>query len=399
MGTGDALLAQDSQGWSYTLEDVCSTCVDEPALSAIIASEAQPGVECSFCGADSATSLDVLMTAFFRGLRRKYEPALDVLYYADDFTPRYDTSELVYDYGSIFAGDGLLDAVLNSIKHDEWVARDFAVPHHGDAMLVAWDEFCRKVKFETRYVVWLKPPEAWEGQGGEVAVGQVLSKVAELVEEYELIKTRPALTPWWRAQTHGPDPIEHTPGRLGTVPADLAKAPNRMSPAGIPMFYGAADADTAIKEVIGTPGASVTDTHATWAAFQTSQACTVVDFTSLPPPVSIFDPKHGDQFFNLRFLHSFVNQLSSKTDPDWAAVDYVPTQVLTEFFLRVYTYAAQPLEGLIYRSAITGEPSIVMSVANDQCVAQNPGWQGDGTGPLLLGLAASTVESAATGLT
>lgn len=397
MGTGDVLLAQDSQGWSYNLEDVCATCIDEPTLSAIVSSQAQPAVECSFCGSAGAASLDVLMAAFFRGLRREYEPAIDVLYYADDFTTRYDTSDLVYEYESIFVGDGLLDAVLSSVKHDEWVTLDFAVPHPGDAMLVAWDEFCRKVKFKTRYVFWLQTPEPWEGQGGEVAVGQVLSKVADLVKEYELIKAMPALTIWWRAQPHGADPIEHTPGRLGTVPANLATTPNRMSPAGIPMFYGAADADTAVKEIVGTPGASTTHTHATWAAFQTSRECTVVDFTSLPPPVSIFDPEQGYKFFSLRFLHSFVGQLSSKTDPDWAAVDYVPTQVLTEFFLRVYTTTGGPVEGLVYRSALTGQPSLVMSVDNDRCVAQDAGWQGQPTDALRLGLDPSTVTTAATG--
>jgi hypothetical protein len=61
-----------------------------------------------------------------------------------------------------------------------------------------------------------------------------------------------------------------------------------MSPAGIPMFYGATDPDTAFAETAAhsdRPGATA-------GAFMTSRPCLVVDFTRLLAVPSTFDP-HG----------------------------------------------------------------------------------------------------------
>ena len=56
-----------------------------------------------------------------------------------------------------------------------------------------------------------------------------------------------------------------------------ARSSNRMSPAGIPMFYGADDAETAIAETYTpTPGEPAT---VTVAKFETARDALVVDLT------------------------------------------------------------------------------------------------------------------------
>jgi hypothetical protein len=189
------------------------------------------------------------MRLFMGGVRRQYDKAIDNLYLDDDFTPRYDSWDLVYQYERIFTGEGLRDEVLHSIHDDEWVAVDFAVPDYDVLLLDAWEAFCKAVKFKTRYVLWLRREDQHTKFGGELPVAGIMDAVAEVVDRIGLIRTLPTGSVWWRAQPHDADPIDHTAARLGTVPADLARHPNRMSPPGIAMFYGASDQETAIGEV------------------------------------------------------------------------------------------------------------------------------------------------------
>jgi hypothetical protein len=156
------------------------------------------------------------------------------------------------------------------------------------------------------------------------------------------------------------------------------------------MFNGAADYETAIGEV--SSPAPTRSVQVTWGAFETSRDCRVVDFTRLPPVPSIFDPKIGGSYHEVRFLHAFVDQLSSKSRAGWEAVDYVPTQVLTEFFLRVHG-GTDRVEGLIYKSTVNGGEAIVLDVPNERCVEHRAMWQDDPMGALLLGLVPDSVSS------
>jgi hypothetical protein len=390
-------IREGEQGWSDTDQYVCKACLDEPVLEAAVEAEADPGEACSFCGSSPAASLDVVMELFVQGVRHLYDRTIDVLYWDDDVTPRMTTDELVWEFADIFVGgEDLIEAVQASMGYEEWVATDFAVPHHGDAMMFAWEQFSHAVKFETRYVIWLKTPDPYEGERGEVPVAEILNKVADIVDEFDLVKEQPALNAWWRAQPHDAAAIDHTPGRLGTVPAHLANKPNRMSPAGIPMFYGAQTPATAIAEVLSSPPAGgPVPTYVTCAAFQTSRTTRVLDLTSLAPIPSVFDPDNWYLFHKLRFLHRFVDQLSSKATPEWEAVDYVPTQVLTEFFLRVYGQPDESLDGIVYRSAVTGEPAVVLDVTNSRCVDHDPSWPTAPNVELLLGLDVSSIDTKA----
>jgi hypothetical protein len=104
----------------------------------------------------------------------------------------------------------------------------------------------------------------------------------------------------------------------------------------------------------------------------------------------MFDPEWGGFRRQLLFLHRFVKQLSDRARPQYEQIDYVPTQILTEYLLRVYE-KGRLVHGLLYASSITGGMSAVLDVANDRCVEQAPAWRaGDA---LRLGLVSTSVES------
>ncbi|MDX6352146.1 MAG: hypothetical protein QOF84_6936 [Streptomyces sp.] len=74
---GDVWLAQAEQGWSYSDGWVCAACVDDDALAETLSAAADPDQACDFCQAAPAADLDVLLEAFFDGLRTEYATASD----------------------------------------------------------------------------------------------------------------------------------------------------------------------------------------------------------------------------------------------------------------------------------------------------------------------------------
>ncbi len=116
----------------------------------------------------------------------------------------------------------------------------------------------------------------------------------------------------------------------------------------------------------------------------------IVDFTNLPPIPSTFDPEWGALRRPLIFLHRFVAQLSDHARLKHEQVDYVPTQVVTEYLLHA-SNGGDDIAGLLYSSSLTGEPSAVLDVPNKRCVWRRRRWpESDGT---QLGLDKSSVRT------
>jgi RES domain len=210
---------------------------------------------------------------------------------------------------------------------------------------------------------------------GEIPASRILEELGSLIETLDLLRDLPDGHRLWRARLH-PDPtVTWGASDLGTAPREFATQANRMSPAGIPMFYGAEDRATAIQEVAVRAG----EEHrwVTAGAFETSQPCTVVDFTRLPKVPSMFDLERARQRRPLLFLHKLVAQLSKPARATHERIDYVPTQIVTEYLLRVFA-KGQLIAGLRYASALTNDTCIVLDVPHDQCVDQEPRWEGSG---------------------
>jgi hypothetical protein len=102
----------------------------------------------------------------------------------------------------------------------------------------------------------------------------------------------------------------------------------------------------------------------------------------------------GRQRRPLLFLQEFVAQLSKPARAkEYEQIDYVPTQVVTEYLLRIYA-KGRLVAGLLYPSALTSAPCVVLDVPHDRCVEQKPGWEAAGDGQLRLGLVPGSLETA-----
>jgi hypothetical protein len=133
-----------------------------------------------------------------------------------------------------------------------------------------------------------------------------------------------------------------------------------MSPAGIVMMYASEDAATALAEIVDKEGTY------TVGEFMTDRDAMILDLAELPEIPSIFKPVPDSMEYhprqNLIFLHEIADEISRPiARDDRVHVEYVPTQVVTEFIRTVATFDGRHIDGIAYRSSRqTGKSSVVL---------------------------------------
>ncbi|WP_143264044.1 HEPN-associated N-terminal domain-containing protein [Amycolatopsis kentuckyensis] len=353
---------------------VCAACVDDYALANAITAAADAARVCSFCGKAVAAPLDVLVDAFVEGISNEYGDLDDEAVPYDSaeggyqFVDPKDTWDIVEEFDELFIGPGLAEAVRQNIPFSYWTEKDWARPRRDEALRDSWARFSDAVRYETRYVFWLRrSTEDEEAElHGEVPAGRILDHVGALIDTVGLVRTLPAGTRFWRGRPHD-ERGEWTSRDLGTIPATLARQSNRMSPAGIPLFYGAENERTAIAEVARLDSGFA---RVTVGQFEISAPCRVVDFTRLPEVPSVFDPERGGRWREFSFLHEFVAQISRPVDKEMEQIEYVPTQIVTEYLLKIFRDGEA--DGILFRSAVNREVDVVLDVPNERCFDQVP---------------------------
>ena len=146
---------------------------------------------------------------------------------------------------------------------------------------------------------------------------------------------------------------------LGTAPKDHSTE-NRMNRAREPMFYGAADDETAVLE-IGKPKKGSRQTAiGTWAPSRLLEVLNLVDLPVIP---DLYDVEKAGLRWRLRFLSDFAANVGQPVAPH-KRVEYRATQVFMDF-LRSRT---SEIDGIVYQSSRTGRACCALDVVNVDCI-------------------------------
>lgn len=343
---------------------VCLDCIiDQGLRDQTAALLTEPA--CTFCGRDSgdgspvAADFEAFMRVVMGAITFLYERSIDSLYFSDDVTPRYDSREVAAEVCAGAVSDGVLEAIEDVIADDEW-NEDPGALRPDVAMRSAWEAFREKVKHETRFV-FLSIPEERSDHPDEFTTTEILEKLVKIMDSRGAITTIPTGEKFWRGRMiDAPHPLQYDASTLGSPPAMMASA-NRMSPAGISMFYGCEDVRTVVAEI----GSHSAKRFAAVGQFEAVRPLRVVDLAGLPPVPSLFDPDKREGYHELVFLHSFARDLSKPVILDGREhIEYVPTQIVTEYLrwlpeLRV--------DGIVFTSAQNGGRSCVIFCGPNQC--------------------------------
>lgn len=321
---------------------MCGHCVDDYALKRFI-EEHTTARECSFCHRKGiAIDAEVLKDVIFDGISSEYEEATAPY----DKDVDYDIFNLIFDeHLGISSRPTFLRWLLKSVGGGHrWHDRVKPV----DGLCEGWDDFKEAVKFYSRFLLFDgNVRQALTDEPAPpyyVHPGQVLDRIGKLFTTIDLTLRLPPGTQIFRARVHSIEEAFTTPEELGPPPVENCR-PGRMNAAGIVVFYGAKEEDTAIRETrTGNAAVSV-------GTFELLRSVVVLDLVKIGEPPSIFDEQERSLREPLEFLSQFRNDIAQPVCPDDNGVDYIPTQVVSEFLRHRFTDKyGNRVDGILYPS-------------------------------------------------
>lgn len=216
----------------------------------------------------------------------------------------------------------------------------------------AWKQFEADVKSGSRFIFF---------ESSTLSTSTPSSRSADFLmglrrfldPEYGLVKVLETGTEFFRGRlTKDADSNLSSAKDLGPATPEIAAA-NRMSPAGIPMFYASQHPETAVAEI----ASHAVRNFARIGTFKNTRPLEILDLSVPPRLYSPFDVdnRHKNNF--LQFLIEFAQNVAKPIIPDGRPhVEYVPTQVITELFRWTPGY---DLDGIKLASAQDGKDSFV----------------------------------------
>ena len=259
--------------------------------------------------------------------------------------------ELMCDLDLVTDEDDLNEDIKSCFTTEQWISSDFDEEDRSVKYGNQWERFVKNVTHHSRFTFLATPEFRNIIQEKEGHSDDILSVLSDLIIEQGLVKTLAKGTKLFRARKVGDVKVEYKFEDITSPPNNLA-FPNRMSPAGISMFYASFEKDTAKNECVGGDSNGLIV-----GAFETVKDLKVIDLTSIPEQSFWVNNWQENQF-----LHHFNENITKRVDPkDTNHLQYIPTQVFTEFLRYMFRdEKGQQVDGLIYGSSKTKEKNIVL---------------------------------------
>jgi hypothetical protein len=346
---------------------ICADCISDSYLQETIRSSPQTSEVCDFCQQQKptidlwelASKCDVVIKTFFEVSSR----ARAVVIF-DRPPAGFQVPQLLE---RVLGGTEELREELVEILGTLWFDRDTMESDYGDdddpwfvdktdypeALSVTWKEMERQLRHEARLV--------------NPAVRDVLDDVFGQIAHYQTRDGRPIIVEvgpgcelhsLFRArefQTYKEleEALSHPEARLGPPPAGTGVA-GRMNCAGVPVFYGAEESLTAVREVRPAVGS-----HVGVGEFKIIRSLRLLDLNALGsvgPGLggSLFDPVTQARAGRSQFFGTLTRKLSMPVVPKLSDRDYLTTQAIADFLA---THPSLQLDGIIFPSAQRGRDS------------------------------------------
>lgn len=293
--------------------------------------------------------MDVILALIVDGLQYEYEPPVEQVAWSSRDggyqMATYDTEDLL-ENEEVTANPELIRVLVDAIEETEWVQRDPYAASPADALRWGWADFRKFVKHRRRFT--FLASDGVTPAGGELSMSAMPAALSKAAGDSGSIRVLPAGTQWWRIRPHGPGEVYQTAKELGAPPDAVAKD-NRMSPKGIGAFYGASTAAGARAEVSGY---AAKGSEGTAGQFTLPEDIVVVDLSTLQEVPSLFDPLNRHRRAAATFMRDFVSDVSAVASPsDFQNLDYIPTQIVAEYFRYTLSLGGVPVTGLLWSSS------------------------------------------------
>ena len=242
-------------------DEVCRHCIDDPALATFVAGRGRID-ECKFCGRTEVmgTEVGVLFHYMAECLGTEWDDPNNEVGWDHgfhDFVGIVESYDLLWHFDDPLDNEELQGEFVSAFEH-QWCPRDPYRLEHSQMLLHSWKRFVQTVKSDKRYLLHLGQLEPSDEFDELLNPADVLEAIgAAIVEAGSRVMRSTGNVRIVRARAHSPSEEPQSAKKLGSPPSHKAQH-NRMSGAGISMFYGAETATTAIAEIRCDPGHATT---------------------------------------------------------------------------------------------------------------------------------------------
>lgn len=365
-------------GYTSCIGTVCSGCFGDYGIKKFIEDYSSSN-QCSYCGSEKintkACDFEKVVVHILNSIKCEWGEASNE---GVGWESReggwlgasvYDTYDLLYDELALeVEHEEILSDLNSSIIMGPWCKKDPYGLDEDEMLINAWSKFSELVKHNSRYVFLKK--ENNKSPYEDMDPVEILNSLGNIILRLGLIKKIGKNKEIFRVRITDIGSNINSAKDLGSPPNENAVIANRMSPAGISMFYGAFDTETAISETY-EPEKNITK-QAVCGVFNPVRELTVIDLSNKIEVPSLFDEENREDRFLLRFLHDFIIDFTKPIKRiDSAHINYVPTQIVTEYFKHLFpqTEFGEKIDGILYPSSkASGAKCIVIFADSSQCV-------------------------------
>lgn len=281
------------------------------------------------------------------------------------FGEHCDSYELVSQcIDTISELDAVVGDIAGALPDKVWCPVDPFRASASDRLIYGWQSFQEHVTHKQRFFFHGASLSTDEEEG--MSVEEWMGALVDAVRRCALVAILPAGELVYRARESKSGEVFSTAGQLGTCPAEKAVKTNRMSPPGIPLFYGSFEKETAVAEAQRSSSLQVYV-----GTFRLRRDFRVLDLCHIPSVPSLYDPRNRAKRPFLSFLREFSDSVGRPiAHDDRVHLDYIPTQVVSEFFrCRFRERDGTKLDGILYPSAAAPEGrNAALFVASEECV-------------------------------
>ena len=353
---------------SVTIDtQICASHFKDDFISNYIKNNNSVG-KCSYCNSKrKVVSFEDFYSVLEVGINYLFEDANESRFINHDGEHGLDGNtflawDIIYDdmFDLQIDDDEICKDILKKIDEDIVYCRSDEFGDETDFYTDEWNYFKEVVKHKARFVFYFD--DVFKGYFHSNPIS-ILNNIQSEIIKLNLFKTITPSTKILRCTQHkNKDDVKADGKRIASNPVANCKGQNRMSPAGISMFYGSDDKDTSIKEVVDFT--NLKEPFYTIAKFTPKQDLKLIDLTSFPVLPSIFDSANNKHREPIMFLKAFAKDISKHIHKNDTSIEYVPTQVITEY---IKFNPTLKVDGIIYPSAKDNNVSnYVLFMDNEQ---------------------------------
>ncbi|WP_298152219.1 HEPN-associated N-terminal domain-containing protein [Flavobacterium sp.] len=343
-----------------TTEFVCANHIEDDFISKQIRKKGIKG-KCDYCQKNRVVvELSEVLKLIINGIDYLFEDPGNSRYLNKEGLHGFDGDtfdfyDLWYEdkLGLGITNDQLFEDVYGYLSNDTLYCAKDEFYSESEDLESLWGQFKETVKYKARFVFYFK--EVFKGYQYEDPY-EILKRIQKSILKFNLITDLPQDTILYRARQHGKNGDITKASELASAPQHLAKAYGRMNPSGISMFYCSRDRNLTIAEVVNK---DLKDKPlVTTGVFRNKKDLRLVDLSDIPDLSSIFDEKENTDRETLLFLKGFVNDITKPIDANDSIIDYIPTQIVTEY---IKFNPKLNVDGIIYPSSkVPGVKNIVI---------------------------------------